>query len=304
MDFARVPSSFVLLAALAVGAPSVAEEGCAEQSECAETFLDRSGRTDGTLFRWWIAPEVSGGPALDEPLVTDRPDFTEASVTVGRGVFQVESGYTFGQDDEEGVRTRSHSIGEVLFRYGVLADWLELRLGVSPVSESVRAAGGTTSASGVEDLYLGTKFALTPQAGWLPEMAIVPQVTVPTGSDEFTDGDALPGVNWLYGWDVNDFLSTGGSTQVNRAVDTGGDYAEWAQSWTVGYGLTDRVGAYTEWFAFFPQGASEAQPEHYLNGGFTLLLTDDVQWDVRSGVGLNDAAEDFFCGTGLSVRFR
>jgi len=27
-----------------------------------------------------------------------------------------------------------------------------------------------------------------------------------------------------------------------------------------------------------------------------------VQWDVRAGVGLNDAADDYFVGTGLSVR--
>jgi simple sugar transport system ATP-binding protein len=35
-----------------------------------------------------------------------------------------------------------------------------------------------------------------------------------------------------------------------------------------------------------------------------ILLNDDVQWDIRSGLGLNEAAEDFFAGTGLSVRFR
>ena len=235
----------------------------------AQLFLDDptgssevEGGIDGTLLRWCTAPEVSGGPKLDEPITTDRPDFTESSVTVGRDVFQIESGYTFGQDDEAGARTRSHSIGELLFRYGVYADWLELRLGVSPVAESVRDIGGSASGSGVQDLYLGTKLALTPQAGVLPEMAVVPQMTVPTGSDGFGADATLPGVNWLYGWDVNEFLSTAGSTQVNRAVDGGGDYAEWAQSWTVGYGLTDRVGAYTEWFALFPQGATEARAEH------------------------------------------
>jgi hypothetical protein len=271
---------------------------------CCEDVGSPTACDQGTLFRWWTAPEVAGGPDLSEPITTDRPDFTEASVTVGRGVFQVESGYTFGQDDDADVRVRSHSIGELLFRYGVLADWFELRLGVSPVAESVRDPAGSVSASGVEDLYLGTKLALTPQAGFLPEMALVPQMTVPTGSNPFGSEEVLPGVNWLYGWDINDSLSTAGSTQVNRALDADGSYAEWAQSWTVGYGLTDRVAAYTEWFAFFPYAATEANTEHYFNGGFTVLLTDDVQWDIRSGVGLNEAAEDFFCGTGLSLRFR
>ena len=96
----------------------------------------------------------------------------------------------------------------------------------------------------------------------------------------------------------------GGSTQFNRTLDdvTGDAYTEWAQSWTVGYSLTERVGAYTEWFAFFPHSADTASPEHYFNGGFTFLLNDDVQWDIRSGVGVSGAADDYFVGTGLSLR--
>ena len=43
---------------------------------------------------------------------------------------------------------------------------------------------------------------------------------------------------------------------------------------------------------------------HYINGGFTYLITNDIQWDIRAGAGLNDAAEDYFIGTGLSIRFR
>ena len=43
--------------------------------------------------------------------------------------------------------------------------------------------------------------------------------------------------------------------------------------------------------------------EHYLNGGFTYLQTNNVQWDIRAGLGLNDRSQDFLCGAGLSVRF-
>ena len=72
---------------------------------------------------------------------------------------------------------------------------------------------------------------------------------------------------------------------------------------TVAYSLTETLGAYTEWFALIPSGADTALPQHFFNGGFTILLSDDIQFDVRGGVGLNDAAEDYFVGTGLSIRF-
>jgi hypothetical protein len=78
-----------------------------------------------------------------------------------------------------------------------------------------------------------------------------------------------------------------------------------AKSLTVGYTLTERVGAYTEWFAFFPTGttAPGIMQEHYINGGFTFKPVPSVQFDVRCGIGLNRRAEDFFIGSGVSVRY-
>jgi len=255
----------------------------------------------GTLFQWSYGTSFSGGPDLDEPLVTDRPDFTEASSTVGRGVAQLEFGYTYVYDNDGTDRTITHSFPEPLLRYGIFADWLELRIVQNVVNESVNGV----EDSGAQDLYLGFKIALTPQECILPEMAIIPQMTVPTGSDAFTDDEVLPGLNWIYGWVLNENIATAGSTQFNRAADevSADAYTEWAQSWTVAYGLTDRVGGYTEWFALFPHRADTAKPEHFFNGGLTFLINDDVQWDVRAGVGLNDAADDYFIGTGLSIRF-
>lgn len=272
-----------------------------EPASCAETLRC----TGGTLFRWGNAPHVSGGPNLDEPLVTDRPDFTEASVTVGRGVSQLEFGYTYLEDDNESQSLRSHSYGEFLLRHGMFADWFELRVGFFPQEQKTQAGGIASSTAGVGDLYLGAKLALTPQHGILPEMALIPQAFLPTGSSAFTSGHFEPGANLIYGWEINDIFSTAGSTQGNRRQDDSGEsFLELAQSWTVGYTLTEELRAYTEWFAFFSSGSREFQTQHYFNGGFTYLINDDLQWDIRAGVGLNGAADDFFTGTGLSIRFR
>ena len=253
-----------------------------------------------TLLSWYSAPKMASSEPIG-PITTDRPDFTEASSTVGANVAQLEMGYTFTHDNES-IATGSHSTPEALFRIGTPINWLELRLAANRLQENT----GSVSHGGAEDLYLGVKLGLTAQDGMLPEMALVPQMTVPTGGSVFTNHQVLPGVNWLYGWDVTDCLTTAGSTQFNHAVDsgTGTGYTEWAQSWTVGYSLHDRVGMYTEWYALMPDNAATAQVEHYGNGGFTFLLNDDIQWDIRAGVGLNDAADDYFLGTGLSIRFR
>jgi Putative MetA-pathway of phenol degradation len=74
-------------------------------------------------------------------------------------------------------------------------------------------------------------------------------------------------------------------------------------SWTVGYGLTEKLGGYTEYFGIYPAGADAARTQHYFNGGFTYSLTNNFQWDIRGGRGLNNAAADYFVGTGLVLRF-
>jgi hypothetical protein len=255
----------------------------------------------GTLFQW-SGSDAVGGPNLNEPLVTDRPDFTEATSTVGRGVTQFELGYTYSYDREGATRSRGHSYPETLMRHGILRDWLELRVAWN-YQEVTDFAGG--DFKGADDLYLGFKIALTPQDCMLPEMALIPQMTVPTGSAAFNNHRVLPGVNWVYGWELSDSLSTAGSSQFNQALDgtSGDEYVEFAQSWTVAAGLTDEWGCYVEWYGLFPSGADSELPQNYLNGGFTYLISNDLQLDVRAGYGLNSNADDLFLGTGLSARF-
>lgn len=303
--------------------------GCAQ---FAGTSTQCAGRDSGnpapskTLLSWAAGrsepasekPEMNGAsseapsavPEKVEPIATDRPDFTEASSTVGKGRIQLESGYTYSRDRSGRVTTIGHSYPEALLRVGALADWLEFRVGQNfGDSRAGTPLGAFTQfgTSGAEDLYLGVKLGLTEQKGIFPEAALMLQTTVPTGHRNFTAGKMQPGFNLLYGWDViPDLLSFAGSTQANRVYDVvGHGYVELAQSLTVGYSLTERLGAYTEWFAFFPSGAVApgVGPQHYFDGGFTFKVTPNFQLDIRAGVGLNRQADDYFVGSGFAVRY-
>ena len=240
----------------------------------------------------------------EEPIATDRPDFTEASSTVGLGRTQFEFGYTFIHDEAAGVELDEHSFPELLTRIGMFAEWFEFRIAWNYTHERISGAGIGSATDGAEDLYLGCKLALFLQDGWMPEVAIVPQMTVPTGARAFTSDEVMPGVNLLYGWDVTEWLTFAGSTQGNRAMDETGDfYDEYAQSLTVGLSLTEKLGMYNEVFGILPHGAVVTGPQYYYNGGFTYLVNNNFQLDVRAGWGLNDQANDFFAGTGGAIRF-
>ena len=119
--------------------------GSAADSRMSE-FVNRCCTPDwreaGTLFRWSSNPNITGGPDLDEPLVTDRPDFTEASSTVGRGVAQIEFGYTYNYDSTAGQTERVSSWGEPLLRYGIIANCWNCASRCSLCNSGLRPAGG------------------------------------------------------------------------------------------------------------------------------------------------------------------
>lgn len=265
-------------------------------------------RGDNVIFLWGRGDggeSKSAAEKLAEPLVTDRPDFTNSAATVGLGLTQIEEGYTYSYNANGVGSTTSHSFPETLVRMGVLAEWFEARLGWNySAAANTEFGAGKSDDSGSEPLYLGVKLALAGQEDFLPETGLVVQTSVPTGPTNVSGDETLPGVAWLYGWDLNDWISLGGMSQGNRALDsqTSKPYFEYSQSWSVGYDLSEQLGAYTEWYVIAPDGADFDPCQNYFDAGFTYLLSDNLQLDIRYGVGLNEGADDYFAGAGVTWR--
>lgn len=274
-------------------------------------------RGSKTLFRWAVGTPSESAEAESETLVTDRPHFSEASSLVGLGRVQVETGYTFTADrslvsavfgtPDVSQFVQTHSFPETLLRAGIFADWFEFRLAYDYLIErTINPAQSRATASGSNDLYVGAKLALAQQQGWLPEIALFPQMLVPSGSPRFTNGQVLPGFNLAYSWKISEFLELECNTQLNRRRDDVEHfYTEFIQTVNVEYTFTQKLGGFTEWFSFIPNGAisSTTGPQHYFHGGFVYFLTNNVQYDIHAAVGLNQHSDDFFAGSGLSIRF-
>ena len=271
----------------------------------AVNFLEddaAAGPPRRTLMQW------SGDDGADDgdmSMVTDRPDFVESAVTVGLGVLQMEIGYTFTYDNDGSQSVRSHGYPEALFRYGIWKEWFELRLMFNFLEEETVSGGSSTWLRGSDDIYLGAKIAIAPQHEMLPKTGLLINMVVPSGSASVSSGDVLPGVSLVYSWALDNGWELAGQTQGNRALDqtTGNAYLEFSQALTIATSLTDRIGYYAEWFCLIPSGAETMQPEHYFDTGFTVGIHKDLQLDFRGGIGLSDAAADYFLGTGLVRRF-
>ncbi len=242
--------------------------------------------------------------AFAEEMETDRPDFTEGTVTIEPGRLQLETGYTFTYDDEDDIRRADHIFPEALVRIGAIEN-VELRLGWPGYEfEEVtdKAAGNTAHADGGNDMGVGFKHRVFRQNGSLPTFAYIANLNVPSGSEEFSADKVEPETKLLFAYDFTDELGLAGNTNFAAPYGDDGRYFEFSFSGSLAYSLTESVGSYFEYFGFYPEGGAGEEDTHYLNSGLTWGLTEDIQLDVRAGFGLNDESDDFFTGAGFSWR--
>lgn len=250
-------------------------------------------------------------PAPAEPLVTDRPDFTESPETVPPGRVQLEGGVTFTRDHESPSQSYSFTAPELLLRVGLIDAW-ELRLGwagytwieerLPEQTRSGRTVYRDEWSQGASDLYIGAKWKLFEQAGMRPHLSLIPAFTVPSGTIGFSADDVDPELKLAWSYDLSDALALSGNVNAVVPSDDEGHFFQAGASMSLAVGLTDNLGFYLEYFGSYPN-TRESDSSHSVNAGLTLLLTDDFQLDWRVGFGLNEEADDFFTGAGFGIRF-
>ncbi|MCP4454270.1 MAG: transporter [Planctomycetes bacterium] len=241
-----------------------------------------------------------------ESLVTDRPDQTESSSTVGFQRIQFELGYTHSVDDEADT-VRTDSLSQTLIRYGLI-EGLELRFGWDGYQwQETTSGGATTRIDGASDVAAGLKYRLRAEQGWMPETAFLTHLSVPVGKAGLSSEQIDPDLRFAFSHTLNDTYSFG--YNLGTAWTTGEDATgkisqrnHFIYTVALGAGITDELGAFVEFYGDVPTQSNSTGPANSFDGGLTYLLSDDMQLDISSGIGLSDAADDWFVSAGIAFR--
>ncbi len=235
-------------------------------------------------------------PASAQALVTDRPDFTESAVSVAPQHVQFEGGYTFGRTGD----VETQTIGEFLIRLGLI-ERVEARIGVNSYAVTEM---GELDSDGFQDASLGFKVRiceLTSNTPLRPAVALLVASTVPTGATAFTSDEMSPEAKLCLGWNLTESVGLGANLNA-ASVPSGDDrFAQFSASLSLATSLSDKFGAYAEWYGFV-QEDQYGPNTNFLNSGVTVLLNNDTQLDGRVGFGMNAASPEYFVGVGVSRR--
>jgi hypothetical protein len=239
------------------------------------------------------AQNLSG---LEEPLVGDRPDFTESPDTIPRGHFQVETGVTFQRVDED----EAFSLGEVLVRIGGGERW-EARI---DAGSYLRVDTPNQEARGFADPGIGIKVKLNEgdDATGRPQAALLLGTSVPVGDEDLTSDAWEPEAILALAWTLTRRLSLASNLGLALPEGDDGRFEQLSASLAAGLALTDRAGLFLEAFGFSEE-VEGGEGTVYLDAGATWLLSNDIQLDLRVGTGLNEPSPEWFAGAGAIVRW-
>lgn len=241
------------------------------------------------LLLAFCGPARAGDADPKQELNSDRPDFTEGSITVPAGRLQLETGFTFA-DNRDG--TRELSGPELLLRYGV-GKRTELRF----VGPDYGFQRGRSRASGWGDAAIGFKQQLGPVGPW--DFAVLAHAFLPTGSS-FSSGRVDPDLELAWARKLSEKWSVAGLLGFTAPSEPEGRNPTFIPTVSFSRSLSGRWDAFLEYAAQFPQRGGSVQVIHH---GYAYALSKSQQLDVHFGFGLTPAAPDFFIGGGYAVRF-
>ncbi len=235
----------------------------------------------------------------EEPIVTDRPDFTEGSETVPFQRTQLEVGYTSTLT----ANSRLHTVGEVLIRVGVTPK-TELRFTLNSFA-ILNTPGGSTT--GFQDIFIGAKWKLTEaQKGYglfkHPQTSLITSFSIPSGSSSFREHTAQSLFKLCLGWELTPKWEMGVNFNYSYVSQGGDRFDQFATSLTLGYTWSKRISTFYEIYGFVP-GGFQAGNNTYTDTGIAYLVDKNTQLDARIGFGLNGIGKDYFLGAGFSRRF-
>ncbi len=231
-------------------------------------------------------------------LVTDRPDQTESSISVPHKSLQIETGFSYSLNEQPLTTEKSTSLGSTLLRYGILKG-VELRLGMDYSSVETYILDlplPSVFQRGVSPTMLGAKINISEQQGWIPEMALLAHIQTSIFASDFSADYAVPQMILAASHTISSRFSLGYNLGIEWADNDAPPTKLYA--FVAGIGLTDRISMYLETFGSF----DNVDFMSMIDGGFTILILPNLQFDISGGFGVTASSPDFFIGSGISFR--
>jgi len=255
-----------------------------------------------------------------EIINSKRPGFSESPYSVGTGVYQVEAGIFYRENDQVSTFRTHRSLGSRLFlRTGQLLERLEINLDLAYQQDDrqfYNVFASTTKVKGLSRFTVGLKYLIFKQEyidkskeirSWKRKFAfdkkrLIPSVGIYVGlntnmlGDGFKETGMTPKVAILLQNDFTDRLVL--LTNIIGDKITG-DNPEYGYVTTITYAASKRISMFMEAQGTF---IKDRNNEFQVGTGLAYLTSPDLQLDISLRTNLDKGYVETYAALGCSWR--
>jgi hypothetical protein len=227
---------------------------------------------------------------------TDRPDQTESPVITKKKYIQTEIGFGVLRDNDLSLFVHP----TILWKYG-LSKRLELRLITDFVSleTPILIPVGNDVISGLLPLQIGGKVAFWEEKGLLPKTSLLFHIAPSRlGSKKFHTSKWAPDLVLAFQNSLSKTVGLG--YNIGTEWDGESDTPYLLYSLSSGFNIGKKWYSYIE---IFGAARKSELPQNNFDAGLAYYFSDNTKIDISSGFGLSNAAPDWYCAIGFSLRF-
>ena len=225
-------------------------------------------------------------------IASGRPGQSINTQTVGRNVYQVETGLTLGWEGSGNQKVRDIAETTIL-RVGIL-ERLELSGAIIGSALESVAPGSNSWDRGISATELGGRYSFLDNDGWVPALVLDGAALLRVQDEAFRRDNT--GARFIVSADWGLTEATNLTVNLNRTwVGDGTRNTGYALS--LGFGLSDRLGSFIEAYGDLSKPATA-----YFDGGFAYLVGDHVQLDASAGWEGTQGVPSYYLDFGVSFR--
>lgn len=227
-----------------------------------------------------------------ESIRTGRPGQAIGAFSLGQRVFQLQTGYTYNNIEDEENQLKS-SIQSSVLRLGI-TERFEFSGVINWQSDKVINDAFQGYLGGISNTQIGGRLNLSKNKGWLPTICIQGRLLLKAQSEPYQRAKLGSRFVLATGNKISDKLSVGtnwGITWKGNGQDPTASYVL-----NLSYSLNDKLGMFTEIYGQLNDFNSS------FDTGLSYLINNNFQLDVSTGWQGQNATSNWFIDFGFSWR--
>ncbi len=238
---------------------------------------------------------------LKSPMVSDRPGLYCGAQTVGKGVFHIETGFSYDRTGKDSVSVEGWFF-PMVFRFGLIQD-VELRLKTAGPGRTRAEIGDLSQTeSGFSSPVVEVKWKFLDLEE--TRLALLFSADLEAGTEAFRPHKAQPAVNFASDFGLGDSYSLNTNLGVISATDPDTEHRFAQTFYTVALwrSISPAASVFIESFGTYAHH-KKGEWQNLINWGLAYLVNDNFQLDVSLARGLTSETSDWTLATGISLRF-